>query len=723
MAQAEITELLSGLQSNEDATRKLAVFKLQTSINDPSAADLFISSDGLKILRQMIMTAGGNTLAYALTALSRMLEVDMGWEIFELDGAEALIERLLQLIVTHPLVNILRGSMSVLVAVVSHSQSSKTSNRAQGTYGLRALTPALAIYPEFFEMVVSQLQSADHLLCANSLMLLNALIRDSFSLKGPNDNSSRNSNELFEDWTAFVKKLEDLGIVQAAFELMQSSSFQDLTFSLIEFQAITKAILKKRRDIKVKLKNPEHQKMLEKIYLAGFGEDKQVSSKGDVIRKSSDQIKEKHENSSPDKWQKLGFLTKNLATEFNETGFLGLIDLAHFVETDKHSFQKSLEEQAAKPVKQRCPLVRASISVTEILYEYFEICQPNSDDHKNHLSLDRIKNHDSLIRPFILKWPLIHAKALNAFVLLWNQTRAEQEDFGKVAELVRTLIDKILGAAARTKDFQEIEEEFSQFDHLQLRIAQIEKLNMKFESEWSEHLSQIRAELRNDALQFMKEQRIRTLLQGAWFPLPSNKSNENVILNEDDLPPKWRYVKLSQNRRCLHYDDFECQANKEPLLDRLNQKIDLGIISSVDSNITIDENKTNINRTPVSNNTTHGQQTKAPTISIIIKSFASALDNNSHEENDSNTQQAEKEVLTLIPPNQILASAWFDGLLMLLNQAPITPETQKHVALICEYGLKIRLLNVRLDELMNIPDGAGVVPSRDGLDENYFYEI
>ena len=36
---------------------------------------------------------------------------------------------------------------------------------------------------------------------------------------------------------------------------------------------------------------------------------------------------------------------------------------------------------------------------------------------------------------------------------------------------------------------------------------------------------------------------------------------------------------------------------------------------------------------------------------------------------------------------------------MLLNQAPITADTNKLVDLIAGYGLKIRLLNVRFDEL------------------------
>merc|ERR1711939_533451 len=126
MDQADIPALLSRLSSDEDAMRKMAVFKLQSSINDPAFADVFISS-------------GGNTLAYSLQSLSRLLEVDMGWEIFESTGAGELVERVVELIVVHPLVNILRGAMSILVAIVSHPQSSRGAIRIPGAFGFRAL--------------------------------------------------------------------------------------------------------------------------------------------------------------------------------------------------------------------------------------------------------------------------------------------------------------------------------------------------------------------------------------------------------------------------------------------------------------------------------------------------------------------------------------------------------------------------------------------------------
>ena len=75
-----IPELVRGLSSEEDAVRKMAVFRLQSSVGDPSFADIFILEGGLFRLRWLTLNTSGNTLSYSLTAFSRLLEVDKGWD-------------------------------------------------------------------------------------------------------------------------------------------------------------------------------------------------------------------------------------------------------------------------------------------------------------------------------------------------------------------------------------------------------------------------------------------------------------------------------------------------------------------------------------------------------------------------------------------------------------------------------------------------------------------
>ena len=89
-----MSELVERLGSDEDAVRKMAVFKLQTNIGDPSFADVFILEGGLNKLRYLILHASGNTLAYGLTSFSRLLEVDKGWEYVNQDLVERVPYRL-----------------------------------------------------------------------------------------------------------------------------------------------------------------------------------------------------------------------------------------------------------------------------------------------------------------------------------------------------------------------------------------------------------------------------------------------------------------------------------------------------------------------------------------------------------------------------------------------------------------------------------------------------
>ncbi|KAM7206916.1 engulfment and cell motility protein 2 [Rhypophila sp. PSN 637] len=756
MDQADIPALLSRLASDEDAARKMAVFKLQSSINDPAFADVFIASGGLIILRRLIMSTGGNTLAYSLQSLTRLLEVDMGWDIFEGPGAGDLVERVVELIVTNPLVNILRGAMSILVALVGHSQSGSAAARPGGTsgtvrtpgaFGFRALKPAVAVYPQFFEHVIAQLQSADHALRANALMLINALIRDAVS----NDGKSGGG----EEWSKFIKRLQDLGLIKAVYNLMQSSSLQDLAHPLLEFQSLTKVLLRKWREVRVDLERPEHRRALKGLHLASAPDRRHVTNGVGAAAAAEESNtngsdKKGSRKHNPEKWRRLGFETESPAVEFDVAGFLGMMDLTDYVRKNEDGFQKLLLEQSSRPLSERCPVARASLAVTMILYDHFEVDKSDLEDVRGYQTLDPSKPSDRLFHPLLLQWSRLHTAGLHAFFRMWKATGAERDDFDKVAELVRILVDQVVGQASRTKDVLEVEDDLQEYDSGRLRELQMDLLELSFEDQWGPHLYQVREELKHEALQFVKEQRIRCLLQGSWFTKPQLRSNGSQHNRQDSyqrrgrLYQPWRYAKLSHNRRYLHYADFPEQTVQEPGLDALTEKVDLSTISSVVSNVSApseEEQGVEANNTkdPVETSTMstypvpgseagRGSNTK-PTTKITIYSFTEDI-NPPLAGSGSGGEPKEEPILTLFPLNHSLASEWLDGLLMLLNQAPITAETNKLVSLVSEYGLKIRLLNVgSLEQQQHagpghlMGAGTGVVPSREGLDEDYFYEI
>ncbi|KAI1143559.1 ELMO/CED-12 family-domain-containing protein [Hypoxylon sp. FL0543] len=704
MDQADVPALLSRLASDEDAARKMAVFKLQSSINDPSFADVFISSGGLIILRRLIMSTSGNTLAYSLQSLSRLLEVDMGWDIFEGATAGDLVERIVELIVTNPLVNILRGAMSILVALVSHSQSRSSGAHPPVTFGFRALKPAVAVYPQFFELVIQQLNSADHALCANALMLINALIRDAVS----NENENGKPSGSGEEWPKFIRRLQDLGLIKSVYNLMQSSALQDLAYPLLEFQSLTKVLLQKWRQVQVDVERPEHRRALKGLHLASAPNRDHVNGMGKVeeLQESGKKGSRRH---NPEKWRRLGFETESPAGEFENAGFLGLMDLADFVRKNEDAYQKLLLEQSTKPLHERCPIARASLAVTLILYEHFDCDRSEMEDLRGYQLSDG-KHQDKLFRPLLLQWSRLHTGGLNAFFKLWKSTGAEQDDFEKVAELVRILVDQVVGQAGRSKDVLEVEDDLVEYDFGRLRELQMELLELSFDDSWGQHLYRVRESLNQEALTFIKEQRVRCLLEGSWFskPAPRKDSQGNSFGNRRAANGTlWRYAKLSHNRRYLHYADFGLRTGPEPSLDSLTEKVDLRAVSSVTSNVSVPSNDAG---TESSNST-----------KITIFGYADPEEARNAQDT-SNLKEA--PLLTLHPLNHSLASEWLDGLLMLLGQAPITAETNKLIKLVQDYGMKIRLLNVRMEATYaGPPEGAGVVPSREGLDDNYWYEI
>ncbi|KAG6999214.1 hypothetical protein G7Y79_00036g071700 [Physcia stellaris] len=707
MESLNVAELIERLGSEEDAVRKMAVFKLQTNIGDPSFADVFISEGGLTKLRYLTLHASGNTLAYSLTSLSRLLEVDKGWEYVNQD----LVERVVELVVTHPLVNILRGAMSILVAVVSHPHTSSTKATQPDSFGFAALKPAIGIYPQFLEMLVSRLSSADHALCANALQLINSLMREAIT------------NDSEADWPKFIKRLQDLGVIKAVYALMQSTALQDLAHPILEFQGLEKVLLRKWRNVPLEMHKSDHRRALKCLHLASKPEP--VSEQ---FENGDDSSNSKHR---PDKWRRLGFESETPKWEFEDTGYLGMMDLTNYVRKHEDSYQKILLEQSTRPWEDRCPIARASLAVTALLYEHFEVEKSDPDDAKGYLALESRSGFDRVFKPLLLQWPRLHVAGLQAFIRLWKATGAKREDFSKIADLVRVLIEVTVGPASRTKDLKEVEDEMEGYQLSDLRKTQMEFLELTYEGTWGHHLRQVKDELNHEAVQFVKEQRIRCLLQGAWFPNGLGYKAEAGPVTKQDLkrsvPSSYRFVRLSHNRRYLHYADFDSQSSEEPELEALNEKIDLSTVSSVVSNVsTSSPSSSTSTLTP-----SPSQPTSSTKITIHSYQYQSSLPspvdtrtNSGGKTLKSHSSHSRKEItlLTLYPQSHSLASEWLDGLLMLLNQQPITKETSKLIQLVSNYGLKIRLLNVRFDDPSFLGEEPEI-PSREGLDEDYYYDV
>ncbi|KAH7372362.1 ELMO/CED-12 family-domain-containing protein [Pyrenochaeta sp. MPI-SDFR-AT-0127] len=690
MDSVNVSELVARLGAEEESVRKMAVFKLQSAIGDPSFADVFIYEGGLPKLRFLALHSTGNTLAYCLTSLARLLELDKGWD----HVTDDLIARIVDLVVAQPLVNVNRGAMSVLAAIVGHPSH---RNSQPGVTGFQRLKPAVDTQPRFLPALVEKITSADHALCANSLQLINALMRDAIA------------NDADFEWPKFIKQLQELGVIKSVYGLMQSSAIQDLAHPLLDFQSLTKILLRNWREQKVDLEKSDHRRAIRGLHTASNPDKSGSDAKGS-------------KKQNPVKWRRLGFDTESPAWEFDATGFLGLMDLTDFVFKNEDGFQKLLLEQSAEPLEQRCPIARASLSVTLILYEHFEVDKSDDIESHRYTTLESRANFDRAFKPLLLHWSRLHTSGLNAFLRLWKVAGAQTEDFEKIEELVRILIEQIVGQAPRTKEIKDVEEELAEFELKRLRALQMELLELTYEDAWGHHLRQVRDELNHEALQFVKEQRIRCLLHGAWFPTGVNYGSDAGPVTSKTLdrsvPSAWRFVRLSHNRRYLHYADFDEKTSTEPRLDALQEKIDLSIVSSVVSNVSASAPSTSSSDSTVT--TLPGHERASTSTKITIHGYLLQANHSRQTSGGSGAGRKESILLHLHPQSHTLASEWLDGLLMLLNQQPITADTNKLVNFIGGYGLKIRLLNVRFEDLgLEEP----ILPSREGLDDEFYYDI
>ncbi|OAL35259.1 hypothetical protein AYO20_05513 [Fonsecaea nubica] len=608
--------------------------------------------------------------------------------------------------------------MAILVSIVSrpyHADRSSQINNNNNAGGFQALKPALAVYPQFLEMLVTRLSSADHALCANALQLINSLMRDAIT----NDNET--------EWPKFIKRIQDLGVIKAVYVLMQSSALQDLAHPLLEFQALTKILLRRWRDVPVDLVKPEHRRTIKAVHLSSNPE------KQPEFEVRNGESKSKH---NPLKWRRLGFTSENPEPDFADMGFLGMMDLSDYVRKYQDEFQNILLEQSVLPEQQRCPLARASLTLTAILFEHFEVDKMDLEDSKSYLALESRTNFDKVFKPLLLHWSRLHVAGLHAFFRLWKATGAEVDDFPKIVELVRILVESVVGGADRTKGIEDIEKEMAAFEYSKLRELQMELLELTYEDVWGQHLRGVKEELQSEALQFVKEQRIRCLLAGAWFPNGTYTDQEGGgPVTEDTLVQNtthgYRFIRLSENRKYLHWGDFDEKEEQSPSTASLRDKIDLSIVSSVVSNVTAND-RSSIGSDSTLKELLHDRFTtnKITIHGFLPKSRGSREGHSRTSSKTSSPRHGTKEavLLTFHPNGHSLASEWLDGLLMLLDQQPITAETNSLIHMISDYGLKVRLLNVRFNDEEGIVEGMDgmdgpEIPSREGLDDDYYYEI
>ncbi|GAM82077.1 hypothetical protein ANO11243_000560 [Dothideomycetidae sp. 11243] len=698
----DAASIVRGLRGDNESSRKLAAFHLQTMVSDGDFADAFIQENGMPALCGMVVHEQGNTLAYALGSLNGILEHGLGWDEVGLDIAE----RAVDLVVSRPVINVLRNAFRFLVLIVTRYDDETEFQLASSRDSdigpnLDTLTPILKEQDTFLNVLVERLTSADHALCANALQFLNALIRDGVM--------AFNEIQLMR----FLSHLQALDVFGTVEGLMRSDIVSDIAAPILDFQNLTKVMLRRWRSIPVDITNPAHEEALEKVHsCAEPALPQEATNSRDLEREGSPPIDEPPLDMPTEvTWRSLGFAGEDPVLDMDELGVLGLMDLTDFFNKDSDFVRKTLLEQTVMPIDRRCPVARVCLTATSIIYEQFRAASSSADPRTSRALLHEqlAADIDFAVQPLLLCRDKLHSSIVHAFFRLWEAAGTQTHEYDKIEQLVRLLVAKHIGSATRHTTAQEVEDAMNRVTLAEVRKWQTEELNKLQDRAWGTDLSRLRDRLHEESIQFMQEQRIRCLLEGAWFSTESSSPNDAVdstSVNSGSAgtaSSRWRYARLSPNRRYLHHATYPNRSNDRPSIANMAQKIDVNHISSVVSNVTKSSRNNDRGDAAKHRNALEKEEYATSTRLVIHGSASRGVHGGGNEEE-------EQVLLELICGESALASEWLDGLLMLLDQQPITADTERLISMIENWSLKVRLLNLQWEDAQR--QGNGVMDEK-----------
>ncbi|CAG8558682.1 3097_t:CDS:10 [Ambispora leptoticha] len=628
----EAAEICEKIGSNDDKLLKQTTFDLQKLIREVEFVDEFLKRGGLKSLMETINTASGNTLAYALTSMQNLMEHDHGWE--NLDSF--FINKVIKILVRQTLVNICRPATAIIIKLVTADKNSTTSPIR--CYGFDVLHEAMLLQPNFMATLVQRLASADYVLCLNSLCLINALMR----------------HVTDQYWESFMDMLDKLSVRKAVALLMNGHPGEELSKHLLEFQSLFVRQAYRWKRTQVSLHIPSHKAILEELWTSA-----NLSDEGS-------------------KWRKIGFATEAPKWEIQRVGYLGLDNMHSFMKRDTEYYQKTLLEQINRPVERRCPFAKTSIEVTELLCDYWDV----STGYTTSTSF----------QPLLLSFEKIHYITVKSFFRMWHEMEATVEDFPKVSALVRSQLKFALRDEA-TKQLYEFEKDMLEVEYKVIRDRQLKELELGDDLLSKTPVRNLRGRLYAESYEFVKSQRIRCLLLGAWFQIltpttvPSGNQNHG---RRSYSNKKWRFYRLSPNIKFLHYGDFMDKCEVRDGLEDLPERIDLTLVTDV---ITGYSNQlSSVSGSPPRTKSLHS--TNDLTFSLM---------------SGPDTSLADFAAL-----NHIQYSEWTDGFNMLFDKNIGSRDTAEFIHVLTEIGVRVKLLDlsgerVEIPQTVEVPSELPVV--------------
>lgn len=510
--------------------------------------------------------------------------------------------------------------------------------------------------PGFLNTLMQRLGSADTTLCLYSLSLINSLIRHV-------------SNSFFD---AFTAELERLGVSKAVTRLMDSNRGDELVSSILEYQMNVIRVAHHRLCTSVTPTDKRHVSALSYIWLQA-----RVSETTATVEVSSGQATQKF------KWRRLGFENENVAKDFVRTGWLGLECCETFVRSDPEQFAKTILEQINRPAGRRCPWGKASLEVVEILSDHYDI-------QSGYSTCTRFQ-------PFLLAFSRLHSLALRFFLRIWSESGAAISDFARVSALVRSQVKEALRDEA-SRTWFDVESDFLESDYRVVRDRQMRELEVEDDFTSKSSVRNLRGRLYRESYEFVRQQRIQCLLEGAWFRNPTsnqtnyavNRTSKSSIAAIHTSSKPWRFYRLSPNRKFLYFCEAAERGPIRSGLDDLHERIDLNLVtdisllSAAQTGVTGEESGAS-GPFGVANSNGNGTHDSLDTNQVSSGNLTFSL-----------LRSSEVSLADFIALNASQFSEWTDGLSMLRSEGGMvsTKETADYIQIMTEIGVKVKLLDL-----------------------------
>ncbi|KAM0786337.1 hypothetical protein ACM66B_001810 [Microbotryomycetes sp. NB124-2] len=659
----EAAEMVDKLNSGETATLKLATFSLRTLIKERAFLDEFVNRRGLDALQQVINNTSGNTLAYALLSMQQLIEARGA-----LGVKPDFTARIVDIIAKEALINILRPATAIAKRLASEDVHSDSLE--QSTSGFTRVYNEFRKHNGSLKIVVDRLGAEELALVELSLSLINTLFR------GATDAHDAD----------FSDDLESLGAWTAIERLFESQKDGDLTLPR-EFQRILGRSL--HNDLIQPLQE-EHFPMFDVVWNAAGLEDTDETNR----------------------WRRVGFSTESPQDELANAGVLGLKALVRFVEDSSNDFAKTIKAQQDKEQGKRCPISAASGFVVMLLAELFNFNQASPESTTSSSVSDEP-------RPILLRFYDCHALVLHLFARMWSEADASRQEQKHVEDVVREQAKALL---VPDKSWTDIQKDFAGVRYRTVRDRQLQQLIDQDDLMNKPSVKALRGRLYLESYEFVRNQRIQCLLEGAWFPVVA-QSSKLLASKRHTVTKAWRFYRLSGDKQYLHFCEVPERVEVRPGFLDLPEKLDLETVTDIVSGPASSQVASAV-KTPNRLRRHDSVTSNGSTVKSSTTNQATATTSASNQTLTFTILGPDGPLAELTCPSRSVYAEWIDGLSLLRTDGNIcTKETADYVAALTDLGVKVRLLELTMalrdKDIKDLPDHLDVPPLPSSTDFYY----